>query len=313
MCGIVGYVGPKTVVPILVQGLKRLEYRGYDSSGIATMNGSGQIFVHKRAGRIKEMERSLPEDMPSSSVGIAHTRWATHGPPNDVNSHPHQSHDESVVVVHNGIIENSTALKKMLASEGVEFRSDTDTEVIPNLVARFYQDNLEEAVKKALHLIRGSYGIVVMHKDEPGRLVVARNGSPIVLGVGDKEMYVASDAPALIAHTRQVVFLGDGEVAVLEQDGFRTTDLSDREIDKTIDEIDWELGEIEKGDFAHFMLKEIHEQPNSILRGLRGRTETEYGDARLGGLDLTRREFFDIRRVTLIACGTSYHAALAAS
>ena len=313
MCGIVGYIGPREVHPILVQGLKRLEYRGYDSSGIATMNGAGSIFVHKKAGRIKEMERSLPAQLPPANVGIAHTRWATHGPPNDVNSHPHMSHDGTVAVVHNGIIENSSALKKMLRSEGVEFRSETDTEVIPNLVARFYKGNLSDAVKKALSLIRGSYGIVVMHAENPGQLVVARNGSPIVLGVGDNEMYVASDAPALIAHTKQVVFLGDGEVAVLEQDGFRTTDLEDREIDKTIDEIDWELEEIEKGEFAHFMLKEIHEQPRSILRGLRGRTEPEYGDARLGGLNLTRREFFDIRRVTLIACGTSYHAALAAS
>jgi len=313
MCGIVGYVGPKRAIPILVQGLKRLEYRGYDSSGVATMNGAGPIFVHKRAGRIREMERSLPAELPASTVGIAHTRWATHGPPNTVNSHPHLSHDDSVAVVHNGIIENSSALKKMLRGEGVEFRSDTDTEVIPNLVARFYEGDLEAAVKKALHLIRGSYGIVVMSVHEPGKLIVARNGSPIVLGVGDREMYVASDAPALVAHTKQVVYLGDGEVAVLDADGFRTTDLEDREIDKQIDEIDWELEEIEKGDFPHFMAKEIHEQPRSILRGLRGRFEREYGDARLGGLNLTRREFFDIRRITLIACGTSYHAALAAS
>ena len=313
MCGIVGYIGPRKVVPILVQGLKRLEYRGYDSSGIATMDAGGSISVHKKAGRIKEMERSLPDDFPEARVGIAHTRWATHGPPNDVNSHPHLSHDGKVAVVHNGIVENSTALKKMLGAEGVVFRSETDTEVIPNLVTRFYKGNLEQAVKKAMHLIRGSYGIVVMHSDEPGRLVVARNGSPIVLGVGDREMYVASDAPALIAHTRQVVYLGDGEVAVIDEEGFRTTDLEDREIDKTIDEIDWELEEIEKGAYAHFMLKEIHEQPRSIRRGLRGRTEHEYGDARLGGLDLTRREFFDIRRITLMACGTSYHAALAAS
>ncbi|MCO4772088.1 MAG: glutamine--fructose-6-phosphate transaminase (isomerizing) [Deltaproteobacteria bacterium] len=313
MCGIVGYVGPKKAVPILVQGLKRLEYRGYDSSGIATMNGEGPIFVHKRAGRIREMERSLPSPLPSTSVGIAHTRWATHGPPNEVNSHPHLSSDGSVAVVHNGIVENSSTLKKMLRSEGVVFRSDTDTEVIPNLVARFYEGDLEAAVKKALHLIRGTYGIVVMSTAEPGRLVVARNGSPIVLGVGDDEMYVASDAPALIAHTRQVVYLGDGEVATLDSDGFRTTDLEDREIDKQIDEIDWELEEIEKGEFPHFMLKEIHEQPRSILRGLRGRFEREYGDARLGGLNLTPREFFDIRRITLVACGTSYHAALAAS
>lgn len=313
MCGIVGYVGPKRAVPILVQGLKRLEYRGYDSSGVATMNGSGSIFVHKRAGRIRELERSIPADLPPSSVGIAHTRWATHGAPNDINSHPHLSHDGSVAVVHNGIIENSSSLKKMLRSEGVVFRSDTDTEVIPNLIARFYEDDLEGAVKKALHLIRGSYGIVVMSTHEPGKLIVARNGSPIVLGVGDREMYVASDAPALVAHTKQVVYLGDGEVAILDSEGFRTTDLEDREIDKQIDEIDWELEEIEKGDFPHFMLKEIHEQPRSILRGLRGRFEREYGDGRLGGLNLTRREFFDVRRITLIACGTSYHAALAAS
>ncbi len=313
MCGIVGYVGSKKVVPILVQGLKRLEYRGYDSSGVATMNGGGPIFVHKKAGRIKEMERSMPVDPPHGNVGIAHTRWATHGPPNDINSHPHLSHDGTVAVVHNGIIENSSTLKKMLGTEGIEFISDTDTEVIPNLVAWFYEGDLEAAVKKALHLIRGSYGIVVMSTHEPGKLIVARNGSPIVLGVGDREMYVASDAPALVAHTKQVVYLGDGEVAVIDADGFRTTDLEDREIDKQIDEIDWELEEIEKGDFPHFMLKEIHEQPRSILRGLRGRFEREYGDGRLGGLNLTRREFFDVRRITLIACGTSYHAALAAS
>jgi len=316
MCGIVGYIGPRKAVPILVQGLKRLEYRGYDSSGVATMNGGDSpIFVHKRAGRIKEMERSLPSELPHSSVGIAHTRWATHGPPNDVNSHPHLSHDDSVAVVHNGIIENSSTLKKMLSAEGVVFRSDTDTEVIPNLVARFYDGDLEAAVKKALHLIRGSYGIVVMSRKEPGKLVVARNGSPIVLGVGDdgEGMYVASDAPALIAHTKRVVFLGDGEVAVLDAEGFHVTDLEDQTIDAQIDEIDWELEEIEKGEFPHFMLKEIHEQPRSILRGLRGRFEREYGDARLGGLNLTPREFFDVRRITLIACGTSYHAALAAS
>ena len=313
MCGIIGYVGSKPAVPILIQGLKRLEYRGYDSSGVATMNGSGPIFVHKKAGRIREMERSLPSEQPASNAGIAHTRWATHGPPNDVNSHPHLSHDGAVAVVHNGIIENSSALRKMLRSEGIEFVSDTDTEVIPNLVARFFEGDLEAAVKKALRLIRGSYGIVVMSKHEPGKLIVARNGSPIVLGVAENEMYVASDAPALIAHTKQVVFLGDGEVAVLDATGFRTTDLEDREIDKQIDEIDYELEEIEKGDFPHFMLKEVHEQPRSILRGLRGRIEREYGDARLGGLNLSRREFFDIQRVTLVACGTSYHAALAAS
>lgn len=314
MCGIVGYIGTRDVVPILVEGLKRLEYRGYDSSGVATMDGgAGGFFVHKKAGRIRDMERSLPGSLPAASAGIAHTRWATHGPPNDTNAHPHLSNDSRIAVVHNGIIENHTALRTMLSGEGIVFRSQTDTEVIPNLISRFYEGDLERAVKAALRLVKGSYGIVAMATDEPGHLVVARNGSPIVLGVGEGEMLVASDAPALIAHTKQVVYLADGEVAVLEAGRFRTTDLSDRTVDKRIDEIDWELEEIEKGDFEDFMLKEIHEQPRSIRRGLSGRANPEYGDAHLGGLNLDRRSFFDIKRLCLIACGTSYHAGLAAS
>ncbi len=314
MCGIVGYTGPRDVVPILVEGLKRLEYRGYDSSGVATMNGGGSaFFVHKKKGRIREMERGLPETLPAANAGIAHTRWATHGGPNDVNAHPHLSHDGRIAVVHNGIVENSSVLRKRLKADGVEFKSETDTEVIPNLVARFYEGDLETAVKSALGLIKGTYGIVVLATDEPGRLVVARNGSPIVIGVGEDEMFVASDAPALIAHTKTVVYLEDGEVAVLESNGFRTTDLKDRLIDKSEHLLDWELEEIEKGGFPHFMLKEIHEQPRSIARGLRGRAEPEFGDAHLGGLNLERREFFDIRRVCLMACGTSYHAAMAAT
>jgi len=313
MCGIVGYVGPRPPAPILVEGLKRLEYRGYDSSGIATMNGSGEIFVHKRSGRIRNMEHQLPRDLPAASLGIAHTRWATHGAPNDTNAHPHLSADGKIAVVHNGIIENHSALRKMLTSEGVVFVSDTDTEVIPNLISRFYDGDLEAAMKSALTLIEGSYGIVAFAESDPDRIVVARNGSPIVLGVGENEMFVASDAPALIAHTKQVVYLDDGEVAVLEAGGFRTTDLHDQAVEKGVELIDWDLQEIEKGDFPHFMLKEIHEQPRSIARGLRGRAEPEYGDARLGGLNIDRRSFFDIRRICLIACGTSWHAAMAAS
>jgi glutamine---fructose-6-phosphate transaminase (isomerizing) len=313
MCGIVGYIGPRTPVPILVEGLKRLEYRGYDSSGIATLNGDGRIYVHKRKGRIRNMERQLPRELPAANLGIAHTRWATHGAPNDTNAHPHLSADGRVAVVHNGIIENYTSLRKMLTKEGIVFVSETDTEVIPNLVSRFYVDDLEEAVKRALRLIEGTYGIVVLANDEPNQLVVARNGSPIVLGVGENEMFVASDAPALIAHTKQVVFMDDGEVAVLDRGGFRTTDLHDRAIEKEIDELDWDLQEIEKGDFTHFMLKEIHEQPRAVRRGLLGRANLDYGDAHLGGLNLDRRSFFDIRRICLIACGTSLHAAMAAS
>ena len=313
MCGIVGYVGPKPPAPILVEGLKRLEYRGYDSSGIATMNGDGNIFIHKRSGRIRAMEHELPSKLPSASVGIAHTRWATHGAPTDTNAHPHLSADGKIAVVHNGIIENHSSLRKMLTGEGVQFVSETDTEVIPNLISRFYEGDLEAALKRALNLIEGTYGIVAFAEGEPDRLVVARNGSPIVLGVGENEMYVASDAPALIAHTKQVVYLDDGEVAVLEPGQFRTTDLHDRAVEKGVDLIDWDLQEIERGDFDHFMLKEIHEQPRSIARGMRGRAEPEYGDAHLGGLNIDRRSFFDIRRICLIACGTSWHAAMAAS
>ncbi|HCP48471.1 MAG TPA: glutamine--fructose-6-phosphate transaminase (isomerizing) [Deltaproteobacteria bacterium] len=313
MCGIVGYVGAKAPIPILVEGLKRLEYRGYDSSGVATMNGEGKVFVHKRAGRIRDLEHSMPGECPKANVGLAHTRWATHGEPNDANSHPHLSHDEKIAVVHNGIVENHSSLRTMLMGEGVAFRSDTDTEVIPHLIARFYEGDLETAVKRALHLIQGTYGIVAMHSEEPDKLVVARNGSPIVLGVGDSEMFVASDAPALVAHTKQVVYLEDGEIAVLSPEGFRTTDLSDRTIQKDVNELDWEIEEIERGDFEHFMLKEIHEQPLSIDRGLRGRAMSDFGDAKLGGLNLDRRAFFDIKRVCLIACGTSLHAAMAAS
>jgi glucosamine--fructose-6-phosphate aminotransferase (isomerizing) len=312
MCGIVGYVGTRDVVPILVEGLKRLEYRGYDSSGIATLAPGRDFFVHKKAGRIRDMERTLPQT-PEANSGIAHTRWATHGPPNDVNAHPHLSNDGRIAVVHNGIIENHTALRTMLGAEGIVFRSQTDTEVLPNLIGRFYEGDLERAVKAALRLCKGTYGIVVISRDEPGKLVVARNGSPIVLGVGEGEMLVASDAPALVAHTQQVVYLADGEVAVLGATGFHTTDLHDRTVDKRVDEIDWELEEIEKGEFADFMLKEIHEQPRSLRRGLSGRANPEYGDAHLGGLNIDRRSFFDIRRVTLLACGTSYHAGLAAS
>lgn len=313
MCGIVGYVGPKAPVPILIEGLKRLEYRGYDSSGIATMNGDGKIFIHKRSGRVRAMEHQLPSVLPSASVGIGHTRWATHGAPTDNNAHPHLSADGKIAVVHNGIIENHSALRKMLTSEGVLFVSETDTEVIPNLISRFYEGDLEAALKRALSLIEGTYGIVAFADSEPNRLVVARNGSPIVLGISENEMYVASDAPALIAHTRQVVYLDDGEVAVLEPGQFRTTDLHDRAVQKGVDLIDWDLQEIERGDFDHFMLKEIHEQPRSIARGMRGRADPEYGDAHLGGLNIDRRSFFDIRRICLIACGTSWHAAMAAS
>ncbi len=311
MCGIVGYVGDREALPILVEGLKRLEYRGYDSSGVALVH-RGRIRIHKKAGKIREMERTLPPGV-RGNCGIAHTRWATHGEPNDVNAHPHSSNDGRIAVVHNGIIENYVALKTMLQQDGSVFVSDTDTEVIAHLIAKFYSDDLDAAVRNALHYIKGTYGIAVVASDRPGELVVARNGSPIVLGIGEKEMFVASDVAAIIAHTQQVVYLSDGETAWLNKDRYRTVGRDDETIDKDVQEVDWRIEEIEKGDFPHFMLKEIHEQEDSIERCYRGRLIPEFGTTRLGGLNLEKREFFDIERLKLLACGTSFHAGLTAS
>ncbi len=314
MCGIVGYVGKRKVVPILVEGLKRLEYRGYDSSGIA-VTGTDRLRIHKKAGKIRAMERTVPPTFWNleGRCGIAHTRWATHGPPNDVNAHPHTSTSEKIAVVHNGIIENYASLKQMLMEDGYVFVTDTDTEVLAHLIHKHYKSDLEQAVKNALLYVQGTYGIAVVADDRDHEIVVARNGSPIVLGVGDDEMFVASDVTAIIAHTQQVIYLEDGETAVLHADDYRTTTLDDARVDKDVQEVDWRIDQIEKGDFEHFMLKEICEQPLSIRRAHRGRVVSEYGTARLGGLNLERREFFDIDRICLIACGTSYHAGLVAS
>ena len=314
MCGIVGYVGKRKIVPILVEGLKRLEYRGYDSAGVAVVGANG-LRMHKKAGKIREMERTVPQSYLTleGSCGIAHTRWATHGPPNDVNAHPHTSTSERIAVVHNGIIENYASLKQMLMEDGYVFVTETDTEVLAHLIHKHYKDDLDEAVKSALMYVQGTYGIAVVADDRPHEIVVARNGSPIVLGVGDDEMFVASDVTAIIAYTQQVIYLDDGETAVLHPDDYHTTTLDDTRVDKDVQEVDWRIDQIEKGDFEHFMLKEIAEQPASIRRAYRGRVIPEYGTARLGGLNLERREFFDINRVCLIACGTSYHAGLVAS
>ena len=314
MCGIVGYVGKRHIVPVLVESLKRLEYRGYDSSGIAVL-ASGGIRVHKRAGKIREMERTIPRSYLTyeGTCGIAHTRWATHGRPNDVNAHPHTSASDRIAVVHNGIIENYASLKQMLMEDGYVFITQTDTEVLAHLVHKHYKGDLEEAVKNALLYIKGTYGIAVVAEDRPAEIVVARNGSPIVIGIGDDEMFVASDVTAIVAHTQQVIYLEDGETAVLHPDDYHTTTLDDAHVDKDVQEVDWRIDQIEKGDFPHFMLKEIFEQPESVQRAFRGRTVPEYGTTRLGGLNIDRRDFFDIDRITLIACGTSYHAGLVAA
>ncbi|MFP4375318.1 MAG: glutamine--fructose-6-phosphate transaminase (isomerizing) [Spirochaetaceae bacterium] len=311
MCGIIGYCGPKPAAPILIEGLKRLEYRGYDSAGIAVGDGAG-LHVYKREGKLFRLRERVPEDL-DGFWGIGHTRWATHGEVNDLNAHPHTDGTDTIAVVHNGIIENFTSLKEKLQEEGYIFRSETDSEVIAHLISSLYDGDLETAVRQTVRLLKGTYGILVMHAAEPSVLVGARNGSPLVLGVGNDEMFLASDATALVAHTKQVVYVEDGEVVKLTPTSYKTTDLRSREIDKKVDFISWELEEIEKGGFAHFMEKEILEQSESIKRAMQGRLDMEYGTGHLGGLNMSNKELLDLERVKIIAAGTSLHAGMVAA
>jgi glucosamine--fructose-6-phosphate aminotransferase (isomerizing) len=311
MCGIIGYCGPKKASPILLEGLKRLEYRGYDSAGIGVQINS-HIEVHKKKGKILNLKEIVPDNIPAN-CGIGHTRWATHGIVSDVNAHPHTDAEGKIAVVHNGIIENFSSLREKLQEEGYEFRTDTDSEVIPHLISSLYEGDLERAVKQAVQLLKGTYGIVCIHADEPDKLVGARNGSPLVLGIGNGEMFLASDVTAIIAHTKQVIFIEDGEVVSVQPDSYVTSDLRDRTIDKEIETISWELEEMEKGGFVHFMEKEIFEQPESITRAMQGRIDYEYATSHLGGLNMSSRELQAIERVRIIAAGTSYHAGIVGS
>jgi glucosamine--fructose-6-phosphate aminotransferase (isomerizing) len=311
MCGIVGYVGPRQCMPILIEGLKRLEYRGYDSAGVAVQS-NGDLRVIKAAGKIRQLEARLAKDHPQGTSGIAHTRWATHGEPNDVNAHPHTDDRGNIALVHNGIIENYVVLKAALEAEGHRFTTDTDTEVLAHLVAKYRRRGLklEQAVGSALADVEGTYGIAVMCRDEPGTLVGARKGSPLVVGIGDGEYFLGSDVAPIVEHTRQVVYLDDGEMAVLSRDGFHTATIAHERVDKAVHEVEWDLTQIEKGGYAHFMLKEIFEQPDSVRNAMRGRLNTEEGLARLGGLNMTVEEMRDIRRLIILGCGTSWHAGL---
>lgn len=311
MCGIIGYCGPKPAAGVLVEGLKRLEYRGYDSAGISVLR-DGALLVHKKKGKINDLKASLPEHV-DGECGIGHTRWATHGEVNDVNAHPHTDGTGSLAIVHNGIIENFASLQGKLREEGFEFVTGTDSEVIAHLISSLYDGNLERAVKQAVQLLKGTYGIVAMHSSEPGLLVGARNGSPLVLGIGDGEMFLASDVTAIVAHTKQVVYIEDGEVVRITSDEYETTDLRDRPVDKKVEFISWELQEIEKEGFSHFMEKEILEQPESIQRAMQGRIDTEYATGHLGGLNMSSQELVAIERVKIIAAGTSYHAGMVAA
>ncbi len=315
MCGIIGYTGPRKTTSVLLEGLRRLEYRGYDSAGIAVGGGDyggRPLGIVKQVGKIAALKAAMPADL-EGSWGIGHTRWATHGGVTQANAHPHTGGAGKIAVVHNGIIENHHALKSMLEKKGYAFVSETDSEVIPHLIAEYYKGDLLEAVVAAIQNLEGTYGIAVVHADEPGRIVGARNGSPLVVGVGAGEMFLASDVTAMVAYTDKVVYLNDGEIVDIRRDHYDILDREERKVDKRVDQITWELGSIEKGEFTCHMEKEIFEQPESIARALSGRLDLENATAKLGGLNLERRRLSSIGRVKVIAAGTSWHAGLVGS
>src|SRR3954453_16666177 len=309
MCGFFGYIGPRQAAGLLLEGLRRLEYRGYDSAGIAVVNGAG-LKVVKAAGKLSVLEQELVERMPSGTLGIGHTRWATHGAPTTTNAHPHTDQSGRIAVIHNGIIENSASIRKALEQRGHTFKSDTDTEVLAHLVGEFYQGNLEDAVASALRDVEGAYGLAFISSDEPGVIVAARNGSPLLVGVGEDEWFVASDASPLLQHTRAVVYLDDGEMVVLTRDGYRVRNLETARISKEVNQIDWDLAQVERGGYPHFMLKEICEQPESLCNTLRGHLLDDEGTARVSGLNLTDDELKQVERIIITACGTSWHSGI---
>ena len=312
MCGIVGYIGPREAYPILIQGLKRLEYRGYDSAGVALSNGRLDIF--KKMGKVSALESVADSERPQATLGIGHTRWATHGEPSDRNAHPHSSNSGRLVIVHNGIIENYAQLKELLVGKGYTFSSDTDTEVLVNFI-EYIQDqekvNLQQAVRLALNEVVGAYAIVVMSTDEPDQMVVGRLGSPLLLGLGDNEFFVGSDATPFIDSTKKVIYLEDGEMAVIQRSGVVVRKIaSDLPVDNVIHKLQLDLAAIEKGGFDHFMIKEIFEQPKSILDTVRGRLNFKTGEVKMAGLDAISDKLLGAQRILIIGCGTSWHAGL---
>lgn len=310
MCGIVGYVGKKQAREVIIKGLKRLEYRGYDSAGIAVINGS--LHVKKGKGKVSLLDKAT-KDLAQSTIGIGHTRWATHGEPNDINSHPHVSKSGKIAVVHNGIIENYNTIKKSLGAKGYEFYSETDTEVIAKLVEFFMEshpNDLIESFKLALTQIEGTYGIALLHEDYPDQIIVARRGSPLLIGVGIDEMLIASDASAVAEYTDKVVYLEDGEFAVIKKDSYEVHNASETHLNKEIHELAMSLEEIEKGGFPYFMLKEIYEQPKTIADCLRGRLNPKDNTVVLGGLSEVMDRIIAAKRIVIAACGTSWHSAL---
>ncbi len=312
MCGIVGYTGPRSAGPILIEGLKRLEYRGYDSAGIALVDEAGELFIEKRAGKLSNLQTAIANRTPHAAIGLAHTRWATHGRPNDLNAHPHVDCTGRITVIHNGIIENFQELRDGLAERGHHLSSDTDTEAIAHLIEEAYQGDIAAATRAALGQVHGAYALVVMHRDEPDRLVGGRHDVPLVVGLGAGENFLASDVAAILAHTDQVIFLEEGDVADIRPGGVTLTDLAGAAIERTVHTITWTAEAAEKGGYDHFMLKEIHEQPLALRQALAGRL-TRDGRIRVEELDPIADVLGEIQRFELVACGSAYYAAMAAA
>lgn len=312
MCGIVGYIGKRNSLPVIMEGLKRMEYRGYDSAGVSIIQKNNGIISVKKAGKVECLEKELDRDILEGTIGIGHTRWATHGVPNDRNAHPHYDMDDNIVIVHNGIIENYKQIKNKLIEENYTFKTDTDTEVLANLINYHYRntDDFETAVRLALVEVEGTYGIACLCAKEPDKIVVARKGSPLMLGVGNEEMIVASDAAAIINYTKNVIYLEDGEMATLEKNSFHLKTIDDQDIYRNIEVLDFLLDEIEKGGYDHFMLKEICEQPDTIQNTYRGRINPDTGVVKLGGLQSVEDKLFNAKRIIITACGTAWHAGL---
>jgi glucosamine--fructose-6-phosphate aminotransferase (isomerizing) len=312
MCGIVGYIGPKKVVPVIIEGLRKLEYRGYDSAGIAVVNGTGKIEIRRAPGKLKNLEEVLRESPIEGTYGIGHTRWATHGRPTEENAHPHRDCTGQYVVVHNGIIENYLELKEKLQREGHKFVTETDTEIVAHLVEKYAKElPFEEAVRKTLRDLRGIYSLVFLSAKDPQKLIAARIGPPSVIGLGDGEYFVASDIPALLEHTRKIFFLADGDIAVLSRDGVRVTDLDGKPVERPAHMVTWDPIMAEKGGYKHFMQKEIFEQPRAVRDTMLGRISQDTGKVFLDEMAITEKAFREFQNVRIVACGTSWHAGLA--
>jgi glucosamine--fructose-6-phosphate aminotransferase (isomerizing) len=311
MCGIVGYIGPRQAVPIIIDGLRRLEYRGYDSAGLAVLENNNGLSVRRASGKLRNLEDVLRLNPVDGPYGIGHTRWATHGRPTEENAHPHKDCRGEIVVVHNGIVENYLQLKRELTAEGHKFVTETDTEVIAHLVEKYFDGNLENAVRDAVRKLTGVFALSVISSKDPNKIVAARSGPPVVVGLGDGEYFVASDVPAILSHTRDMFFLADGDVAVLTRDGVHLTDFSGRPVKRQVSHILWDPIMAEKGGYKHFMLKEIFEQPRAVRDTTLGRVGQESGRIFLDEMDISAKEFKEFKQIRIVACGTSWHAALA--